>query len=316
MDRRQLERDLRRQDGVVSRRQVLAAEGTDLDIARFLRRREWARVHEGAYVDHTGPLTRRQREWAALLVHHPAALAGRSALRAHVLGDDGADPRGVVEVAVAHGRRVTDPPRVRTIQLHEFSAKASMRSSPPRLKLDHTVLMVASGAGRDDAAVAVLAEAVRCGRTTPARLRSTLDGLGRLPRRRLLGEALADVAVGAQSPLELRYLRDVERAHGLPAGARQVRELTRVVAGEPVKVVYRDVRYRDHAALVELDGQLGHAATQAGWRSSWARSSPPAAGAALLHRATGRTAAFDRSGSPEPGSGESLRSGASAHRPG
>ena len=30
-------------------------------------------------------------------------------------------------------------------------------------------------------------------------------------------------------------------------------------------MVYRDVRYRDHAALVELDGQLGHAATQDGW---------------------------------------------------
>jgi hypothetical protein len=266
MDQRAIQRHLRRQDGVISRRQVLAAGGTDLDIARLVRRRVWAPFHEGVYVDHTGPPTRRQREWAAVLVHHPAALAGRSALRAHGLDADAEpDGRTVVEVAVAHGRRVRDPAGVRTIQVRDLGAKALMDASPPRLKLEPAVLMVASSAPRDDAAVAVLADAVRCGKTTPPRLRAALDELDRLPGRRLLGEALADVAVGAQSPLEVRYLRDVERAHGLPSGSRQVREVVRVVEGEVLRVVYRDVRYRDHAALVELDGQLGHAAAKDGW---------------------------------------------------
>jgi len=35
------------QCGVISRRQVLAAGGHDHDIARRLRRRLWARIHDG-----------------------------------------------------------------------------------------------------------------------------------------------------------------------------------------------------------------------------------------------------------------------------
>jgi hypothetical protein len=62
---------------------------------------------------------------------------------------------------------------------------------------------------------------------------------------------LVDVAVGAQSPLELVYLRDVERAHGLPRGDRQVR-----VAGR--RVIWIDVDYDGFATRVELDGRLGH----------------------------------------------------------
>ena len=69
------------QDGVISRRQVLELGGSDNDIERLVRRREWARVHPGTYVDHTGPPSRRQLDWAALLHHWPAALDGASALR-------------------------------------------------------------------------------------------------------------------------------------------------------------------------------------------------------------------------------------------
>ena len=74
---------LAHQAGVISRRQVLAAEGTDDDIERLLRRRLWARIHPGVYVDHTGPPSRRQRHWAAVLFHWPAALSGSSALEVH-----------------------------------------------------------------------------------------------------------------------------------------------------------------------------------------------------------------------------------------
>lgn len=55
------------QHGVYSRRQLLAAGVTDNDIERMVRRRLFARVRPGIYVDHTGPLTQIQREWAAVL---------------------------------------------------------------------------------------------------------------------------------------------------------------------------------------------------------------------------------------------------------
>lgn len=45
------------QDGVVARRQILAAGGTDGDITRLLRRRELTQVYRGVYVNHTGRLT-------------------------------------------------------------------------------------------------------------------------------------------------------------------------------------------------------------------------------------------------------------------
>jgi hypothetical protein len=269
MDERQLGRRLRTQDGVVSRHQVLDSGGDDQFIERQLRRREWARVHEGVYVNHTGPLTRRQREWAAVLVHQPCALAGRSALRAHGLdpaASDGSSRKpDDVELAVDRSRRVADPPGVRTIQLRRFADLAQLDASPPRLRVEPAALLLASRARTNDAAVAVLADVVRAGRTTSARLADELDSFPRLPRRALLGEVVADVGIGAHSPLEIRYLRDVERAHGLPRGERQVREATQVVEGEVIRVVHRDVRYRRQRALVELDGVLGHAAAVDRW---------------------------------------------------
>lgn len=82
MDAKELAGLLEAQSGVIRRRQVLDLGGNDNDIERLLRRRQWARVHTGVYVDHTGPLSWLQRAWAAVLLHWPAALAGASALRA------------------------------------------------------------------------------------------------------------------------------------------------------------------------------------------------------------------------------------------
>ena len=255
----------RRQCGVVSRRQVLDQGGNDLEIARLVRRREWARVHEGVYVDHTGPLTRRQEEWAAVLLHAPAALDGRSALRAHGIEDQPGARHEDVEVVVDRARRVTDRPGVTTSQIRGFAAAVLLDASPPRLRLEHAALRVASRARTEDGAVGVLADVVRAGRTTPDRLLATLEKMPRLPRRRLLAEALADVGAGVESPLEHRYLHHVERAHRLPVGHRQVRESTQVIEGEAIVVVRRDVRYPGLATLVELDGVLGHAAAVDRW---------------------------------------------------
>lgn len=61
MEEDELARTLEAQDGVISRRQLLALGATKSDIDRMVRRRELARVHTGVYVHHTGPLTWRQR---------------------------------------------------------------------------------------------------------------------------------------------------------------------------------------------------------------------------------------------------------------
>jgi hypothetical protein len=258
-----IHRLLRRQDGVVSRRQVRVLGADDVFIARMLGRRVWARVHEGVFVNHTGPLTRRQRQWAAVLLHAPAVLAGRSALACDGIGS--LEPTDPIDLAVDRSRRVDDPPGVRTVQVRDLETVARMTASPPRMTIEHASVMVASKARTEDATVAALADVVRTGRTTPARLAAVVHAQPRLPRRRLMLDVLTDVGAGAHSPLELRYLRGVERAHGLPVGERQVREVLHQVADEAVRVVYRDIRYAAFATDVELDGRLGHEAALDRW---------------------------------------------------
>jgi hypothetical protein len=64
---------------------------------------------------------------------------------------------------------------------------------------------------------------------------------------------------GAFSALERRFLVKVERAHGLPTGARQ----RRVTIGR--RPYYRDVTYVGLHTHVELDGRIGHAGAVDRW---------------------------------------------------
>ena len=112
MDVSRIKALLQEQAGVISRRQVMACAGDDAFIERMLRRKEWARAHRGIFVNHTGPLTQRQREWAAVLYYHPAALTEQTALE--IAGVRLVGPGdGLVHVALHEDRRVHDIEGVR-----------------------------------------------------------------------------------------------------------------------------------------------------------------------------------------------------------
>lgn len=159
MDMHPLLRLLEQQADLLSRAQVLEHGGSDNDIARMLRRREWSQVHPGVYVGHTGPLTREQHEWAAVLYCAPAALTGRSALRKYGVrvGREGDRPAGpeIVHVAVARHRRVESRPGIEPVCLSRFEEDVLENLSPPRVRLEHVVLDVASASREESAAVAV-----------------------------------------------------------------------------------------------------------------------------------------------------------------
>lgn len=244
---------MKRQKGVVSRRQVLEHHGRHADIRRRIRRRELAVVHPGVYVDHTGPLSTEQREWAAVLFYWPAAAHRESALRLFGLRRDRPvrTKDAPVQVVVDAARTVTPRAGVEVERVRNVRAWLDGYRWPPRVKIEFALLKVASA--RDlEGAVALLADACAQEKTSPDRLVSALQNLTRLPQREALLEVLADVASGAHSVLERRYLRDVEQAHGLPIGERQVRESS---GGKRVR---RDVKYTAQRLLVELDGQFGH----------------------------------------------------------
>lgn len=255
---------LRSQAGVISRRQVRAAGLDDNDVERLLRRREWAVVHPGVYVDHTGPLLWLQRAWAAVLVLEPAVLAGPSALRMHGL-TTGVEPAAgrraddLIHVAVERDRHVKAPRGVVLVRRTNLARRAQSHHSPARLRLEEAVIDVADEAVRESDAIAVLSAACQQGLTTPARLLAATRLRGRLRRRRLLLEVLGDAALGVRSELERRYFREVERPHGLPRGRRQRRLVTRRGS------TYRDVEYSEQSAVIELDGRLVHGTADARW---------------------------------------------------
>lgn len=245
------------QDGVISRKQVLETGLSAAHIVRAVRRREWAQVHPGVYVDHTGPLSWQQRAWAGVLFSWPAALSHESAVRA----GDGPGRRhrddSLIHVAIDRQRHVVAPDGIVLHRMLKFDGRVHWNLGPPRIRFDDAVLDVAADARTDLAAIAVLADACGARRTTARRLLVTLEGRGRIARRSWLESVLTDVAEGTCSVLEHGYLTRVERPHGLPSGRRQSTDVT--CSGS----VYRDVEYEGVALIVELDGRLFHESSEA-----------------------------------------------------
>lgn len=253
LDAAVLHRLLRAQDGVVARRQLVSVGASRADVRRMLARRELVEVHPQVYVTHTGRPSRRQLEWAAVLACAPAALHRESALDAHGMTRDRAPTsnREPIHLLIARERRISPPAGVVLERVADHAAWVQQHRRPPRAAFEFALLKAASA--RDEAgAIALLSDAVHQGLTTAERLVETIAALTRLRQRALLTEVLADVAAGTRSVLERRYLRDVERAHGLPPGERQLRQHT------GSGVVFRDIRYPGQRTLIELDGAFGH----------------------------------------------------------
>ncbi|OFB44733.1 hypothetical protein BA059_02075 [Mycolicibacterium sp. (ex Dasyatis americana)] len=234
---------LRQQAGTISRRQALDAGMKQHDIRRLLRRNEWARVHDGVYVDHTGPLSWLQRAWAAVLYAAPAALCLESAL---------SDEGSVIHVGVARKRTsLAEPPGVRIYHFVHLEERVLWHVGPPRMRYEEAALEVACRATSEFDAIAVLANACQSRRTTARRLLRTLDARRRVRRRRWMRAILLDIAEGTCSVLEHGYLSRVERAHGLPRADRQKR------SASSIGVRYRDNEYGQRL-VVELDGRMFH----------------------------------------------------------
>ncbi len=93
---------------------------------------------------------------------------------------------------------------------------------PWRTTVEETILDVCATASMDET-FALLGRAFQRRLTTESALRGHLSLRTRHPRRRLLELVLADVADGAESAMEIRFVQDVERAHGLPVVAGSCR---------------------------------------------------------------------------------------------
>ncbi|MFD7160806.1 hypothetical protein ACFV9C_39905 [Kribbella sp. NPDC059898] len=265
----------RRQAGAFSRAQAIAHGITDKVLLGRRRGRQVQRVHTGVYVDFTGPLPWETRMWAAWLSCGPsAALTGTTALRRYGVAVDSGDGR--IHIALPHPRRVRQKAGIVVTRHRRLSSLLQPSREPPIVRLEVALLVVAGATADVSGRAAVLFDACRERRTTPARLLAELESLPELPGRRILRRILSEAAEGVQSFLEQAYLRRVERAHGLPRARRQVR------AADAGAVVYRDSEYSPYGVIVELDGQAGHADAASRWRDMTRDNAAAASGKLTL----------------------------------
>ena len=235
------------QAGVVTREQARAYGLSDGMIARLVRESHWCRLDRGVFLTADVEPCFEARAWAGVLIGGDhARIGGLAAARLHGLVDHDPD---LVSVLVPHTSRIVARPGWHFVRERAGARRTSSRGAPPRTDVDDTVLDLCAAATPAGCADWVTV-AVQRRLTTPRRLARTLQARERHPHRRMLVGLLEEVAQGAQSPLELSYLRDVERAHDLPRGVRQAVSADRSAV--------RDVLYAAYGVVVELDGRLGH----------------------------------------------------------
>jgi very-short-patch-repair endonuclease len=236
------------QRGLVTRQQCLAAGITYRAVRHRLDTGRWTRLSHGVYLTVPG----REGWWwqatsALLSVGSGAAWAFGTAGFAHGLVRTAPTTVELVVDAAIHVRAGLG---IRVHRSRYADQRVDELHWPWRTRFEETVLDLAER-GSTDEVLALLGRAFFRGQTTEATLRSLLEARARHRGRRLLTDVLADVADGAQSAMEVRFLQDVERAHGLPRGRRQAPS----VAG---RLRLHDVAYDEQRVLVELDGRLGH----------------------------------------------------------
>jgi very-short-patch-repair endonuclease len=201
-------------------------------------------------VAHTGELSREATLWAALLGAGPGAvLSHETAAELDKLMDE---PSAVIHVTVPADRHRLEPPGVMIHRSRRIDQAGHPGLDPPRTMIEETVLDLTEAAAVFDDGFAWIARACQRRLTTPTLLRIRMDFRKKLRWRAELCEALADVEAGVHSVLEYRYVRYVERAHGLPKAKRQAYALARG------RSVYRDVLYLEYGVVVELDGRAYH----------------------------------------------------------
>lgn len=270
--------DLRRvalfQGGVVTRQQALGAGMSTGAIVAKIKYGRWQQIYRGVYATFTGPLNREAQLWAAVLyAGHGAELSFETAAELHGLADQ---PAPLVHVTIPARRRVR-PPAGMVVHLSARAGRARFpRGVLPHTSVEDTILDLADAAVSLDAVCGWVTAAFGRRLAAEGPLRAMACRRKKLRWRREFGEIVAAAAGGAHSVLEYRYDRDVERAHGLPAAARQA-AFTKP-DGTPG---FRDRHYAKYGVVVELDGRQAHPGDRR-WRDIGRDNAATAAGESTL----------------------------------
>ena len=257
------------QAGVLTRPQALHGGMSEDRWQWRLDTGRWQPVLPGIVVVQTGPVSLRQRCWAAVLLCGPGACLSGDAALSQLGASVGEVP--ALHVAVPEGRSLRPrvlglpgrPVRVLPREVSGLDRWRHPSRTPPTVRVGCAVLHAAAWAPSDRAAEWRVAVAVQQRLVLPSDLRQTLQDLPSLRRRRLIGSVLDDVERGAHAASELDFLRFL-RHHGLPAPDR---------LQQPVRLSglrYLDAWWERQRVAAELDG--AHHRSVATWEDDVLRA--------------------------------------------
>lgn len=267
------------QHGVISRAQALECGITENAIRVRLRNGRWQQLSAGVYATFSGEPPRLAFIWAGLLAAGTgAAISHQTAAELYQLGRR---PARAIHVTIPGERQVrrmggmSPRPRAagsvgRPLKDRDVPSLIVHRSAwidrarhpvllPPRTRIEETVVDLTQCAATVDEAFGWISQACGSRLCTVGMIGAALGRRKKLRYRAELLAAVGEVAEGVLSPLEHRYVRGVERAHGLPAARRQA--VVTLAGGRR----YLDNLYQDYLLVVELDGAAAHPTAER-WR--------------------------------------------------
>jgi hypothetical protein len=245
---------LARQCGVLARWQADALAVDLRVISAQLRVGRWQGLYRGVYATFTGRPSRDAELWAAVLRAGPRAVLSHQT--AAELDGFGPGPGRLIHVSVPLDQHMVRIPGIAVHRSSRIEVATHPARMPPRTRVEETALDLAQLATSLDDAFGWISRPCSKRLTKPPLLLQAIQSRSKVRWRAELICALADVADGVLSPLEYRYVRCVERPHGLPAAKRQVL----ILRGHQRQ--YLDNLYEQLALGVELDGQAFHPAEE------------------------------------------------------
>jgi hypothetical protein len=217
----------------------------------------WQKPSRGVVIAQSGPPTERQSLRVALLRAGPrSTLAGLTAARLD--GFKGFDDKASfadrpVYLLVPYGYKRRTSPLGLAVVTHysRFLGDADVHPTrqPRRTRMARSLIDAAVWMPTDRGAVAVLAAGMQQGLARVDDLRLVANRIETLRRRRLIIDALCDIAGGSQAISELDFVRLAVRPFGLPEPSRQ--EARRDQRGRRRWI---DAAWDDCKVAVEIDG--------------------------------------------------------------
>lgn len=242
------------QDNVATRAQALVQDLTDAVIKANVAAGRWIPLFRGVFAVVSGePTPAMWRRAALLFVRGPALLSHQSA--AAVLGLPGAVESLPIHLTVPYASSARGCAGIVVHRSRAFAHIGLNACDPPVTTKVVTLIDLAVAAPSAKEGMRVLTAGASAARVSGSRV---LEALQNRPPRRYqepLTVAARTLVEGIESVLEADYAADVELAHGLPAGVRQV---ARVIEG---RRRVEDIEYPlpRGTLTVRLDGWRYHA---------------------------------------------------------